>query len=226
MIAAALTNASELKSGGQPPIDPIVKDVPQMLAMYPNNVKLLFENDYVWVLEYRLEPGDALPVHDLGNHAVYALSDYRLLALHSYEPSVEGWTTGKAAWYRCEPQEVTNIGNTPARYLAVARKPFPLDEARRIVHDDWTVRSPQPVQELIANPQMRIMEIVLAPGEIQPVHQGLHRVVYSLTNYQIRMAGSEYQFRPGDIHFHGPGEHAVENTGRTPARYLVFEMRK
>jgi quercetin dioxygenase-like cupin family protein len=202
-----------------------VKEVPQMLAEYPSNVKLLFENEFVWALEYRLRPGEELPVHDLGNHAVYALSDYRLLSLHSYEPSAELWTMGEVHWYRCEPHEVKNIGNTVARYLAVARKPFPLGKAPRVhPQEGLTALSPESARKLFENPHMRIIEVALAPGEMQPAHQGLYRVVYSLANYQIRMAGNEYKFRPGDTHFHGPGEHAVENTGQTMARFVVFEL--
>lgn len=225
MIAVLLIGGPYLTAVDQPSRDPIVKDVPQMLAEYPNNIKLLFENNFVWVVEYRLKPGEALPVHDLGNHAVYALSDYRLLSLRSYEPSAEQWTTGEAYWYRCEPQEVKNIGNTLVQYVAVARKPFPLSEAPRIdPQDDLTVLAPQCARKLLENPHMRITEVTLSPGEKQPVHQGLYRVVYSLANYQVRMAGSEHQFHSGDAHFYAPGEDAVENTGQTLAWYVVFEL--
>ena len=227
VAATLLVGGPQLSAVDQPRNDPIVKEVPQMLAEYPSNVKLLFENEFVWVLEYRLRPGEELPVHDLGNHAVYALSDYRLLSLHSYEPSAGQWTAGEVHWYRCEPHEVKNTGKTVARYLAVARKPVPLEEAPRIEpENDLLTLAPQGTRELLKNQHMRILEVTLAPGETQPVHQGLNRVVYSLASYQIRMAGSEHQFRPGDTHFHGPGEHAVENTGQTLARYVVFELRQ
>jgi quercetin dioxygenase-like cupin family protein len=227
VIAALLFGGPQLSAVDQPKTDPIVKDIQQMLAAYPSNIKLLFENEYVWVLEYRLRPGDALPVHDLGNHAVYALGDHRLLFLHNYEPSAGQWTAGEVHWYRCEPHEVKNVGKTVARYLAVARKPFPLGEAPRIEPEtDLIALASQGAKELLKNPHMRILEVTVAPGETQPVHQGLYRVVYSLASYQIRMAGSEHQFRPGDTHFHGPGGHAVENTGQTWARYLVFELRQ
>jgi hypothetical protein len=227
MIAALLMGSPQLIAADPLSSDPIVRDVPQMLAEYPDNIKLLFENEYVWVLEYRLEPGEALPVHDLGNHAVYTLSDYRMLFLRSYEPSAERWISGEAYWYRCEPQEVKNIGDALALYVAVARKPFPLGEAPRIApEDDLTVSNPQGAKRLLENSHMRIIEVTLSPGETQPVHQGLYRVVYSLANYQIRMAGKERQFHSGDAHFHGPGEHAVQNTGQTWAKYIVFELHK
>jgi hypothetical protein len=207
--------------------DPIVKEVAELVAEYPQNVKLLFENEYVWVLRFHLRPGDMLPVHEAGNRAVYALSDYRLLFLPSYEPSMERMHPGEVQWRHYEPHEAKNVGTTDALFLVVARKPIPLAEVTsRDPKKDLLKLAPKSAKLLLENQHMRVTEVTVRPGEKQPLHQGLHRVVYSLTDYQIRMGGDEYQFQSGDVHFHGPGEHAVENTSGTMARYVVFELRK
>jgi hypothetical protein len=225
-VALVLAAGPRLFAASEPK-DPLVKGVEELVAEYPFNVKLLFENDYVWVLEFRLRPGEMLPVHETGNRAVYALSGYRLLFLHSYEPSEESWQPGAVRWYHYEPHEVRNVGKTDARFLVVTRKPVPLGEApERDPQKDLLTLAPQGSRLLLENQHMRIMKVLLRPGEKQPLHQGLHRVVYSLADYQIRMGGNEYQFHTGDVHFHGPGEHAVENTSQSWAQYVVFELRK
>jgi hypothetical protein len=225
-VALVLAAGPRLFAAGEAK-GPLVKGVDELIEEYPLNVKLLFENEYVWVLEFHLRPGEMLPVHEAGNRAVYSLSDYRLLFLPSYEPSEERWRPGEARWYHYEPHEAKNVGKTDARFLVVARKPAPLGAAPvRDPQKQLLKLAPKGAKLLFENQDMRIIEVTLRPGEKQPLHQGLHRVVYSLTNYQIRMGGNEYQFHPGDVHFHGPGEHAVENTSPSRARYVVFELRK
>lgn len=84
-------------------------------------------------------------------------------------------------------------------------------------------------QRLFENNYVEVMQTRLAPGESLPPHEGGNRVIYSLTDYEIRFEqqGSEVQrsFSQGDVHFHEPGPHRVENIGDTPARFVVFERR-
>jgi quercetin dioxygenase-like cupin family protein len=82
-------------------------------------------------------------------------------------------------------------------------------------------------QRLFENSYVEVMQARLAPGESLPPHEGGNRVIYSLTDYEIRFEqqGQEMQrsFSEGDVHFHEAGPHSVENVGDTTARFVVFE---
>src|SRR5689334_17191814 len=43
----------------------------------PKNVKVVFENDRVRVLEVRIKPGEKIPLHSHPPHLVYTLSDFK-----------------------------------------------------------------------------------------------------------------------------------------------------
>jgi len=53
----------------------IVKDI---VKFAPKNTKLVFENDYVKVIEFYLKPGEKLPMHEGGKRIIYALTDYTI----------------------------------------------------------------------------------------------------------------------------------------------------
>lgn len=83
---------------------------------------------------------------------------------------------------------------------------------------------------IFENDHVRIITVELPPGEAQPGHHGTNRLIYSLSGYQIKYTSDqtdtlEATFEPGQAHWHGPDQHAVENIGATTAQFLIFEFK-
>jgi hypothetical protein len=209
--------------GGDP------KPVQNILASYPELTSLVFENDYVRVVEFTLGPGDELPLHHGERRVVYSLSDYTLEWLEGEaEPITKEWTTGTVHFHDAVPHAARNAGSTEARYLVVSRKtvPLPIIEAYG-AERDVAAADADHSKEIFENDQVRVIEVHIIPGEKQPAHHGLNRLIYALSDYTItyssdRTGTEESIVEIGEAHWHGPDEHAVENTGETEAHYLIF----
>ena len=194
--------------------------------------RTLFENPSVRVLEFSLEPGEALPTHEGQRRVVYSLSNYQIRFTEGGTADETTWQEGDVHWHGADDHAVENIGTTTARFLVVARTDMGLTgETPAGDLQDAAAMDPDHGELLLDNEYARVVRVTLAPGEAQPLHQGLPRLVYSLTPYTIRYteAGQdpiERSFQAGDAHWHEAGEHAVENTGATEARYVVIQFRR
>jgi hypothetical protein len=84
-------------------------------------------------------------------------------------------------------------------------------------------------QSLLENDWAEAFTITLEPGQRLAPHAGLARVVYALSNYQLRYTAgtdtTESSWQSGDVHAHDAGEHAIENIGTTQARLLFVARR-
>ena len=91
------------------------------------------------------------------------------------------------------------------------------------------IQAPERNDRLFDNPYLEVMRVELQPGRALPPHEGEGRVVYALSDYTIRFQqdGQEMErsFSQGDVHYHQPGVHTVENVGSTAAEFVVFEHR-
>ena len=88
--------------------------------------------------------------------------------------------------------------------------------------------TPDKAKVILETEKVKVLEIVLDPGEKQPEHDAASRLIYSLTAAKLGFTAAdettEIEFAPGDAHYHQGGKHAVTNLGEEPVRYLVFEM--
>lgn len=221
LVGAFLGPAAAAPRGEQ------VMDMDAMVAAYPHNIKMLLENDHVWVYEITLEPGDRLASHRTGDFFLYAMTDADLLLIPNHEPEIMGLRAGQARWFPFEPHAVVNRGTAVARYLVVARRGSVIP-ARPVEHgcplDE--VAAPETFKTLLDNRDGRVTEVMLPPGAAQPEHCGLNRVIYSLNSYEIRMGERQSAFGAGMAHFHESDNHSVENVGETMAHFLVFELKR
>ena len=75
------------------------------------------------------------------------------------------------------------------------------------------------------NDYVKMVEFMLKPGAIIPLHKGEPRAVYALSDYKIKWTEgdqeSEKEWRKGDVHWHDAIEHAVENIGDVDASYIA-----
>jgi len=209
--------------GGKP------EPVEDILAASPELSALVFENEYVRVVEFALGPGDELPLHHGAKRVIYALSDYTIEWLEGdAPPATKEWTRGEVHFHDAMTHSARNTGSTEARYLVVSRKPTPLPIIEAYdVEADAAESDADHSKAVFENDQVKVIEVRIAPGEKQPAHHGLNRVIYALSDYTItytsdRTGTEESVVKTGEAHWHESDEHAVENTGETEAHYLIF----
>jgi hypothetical protein len=230
-IAFLLIPALFLGCGADEPREPEVEVVRDIVAAAPEMASVVFENDYVRAILFRLQPGDALPEHAGHGRAIYSLSDYRLLWTEAGESSEKEWRAGQAHWHDALDHAASNIGESEAVFLVVARKDASLPAAAdyHVDHDAASTEAGH-AHLVFENEHVRITDVTLPPGAAQTPHHGLNRLVYSLSDYSIRYTSDrlddvEGSFAAGDAHWHEADEHAVENIGTTEARYVIFQFK-
>jgi quercetin dioxygenase-like cupin family protein len=207
------------------------KAVEDITSAYPDMAKIIFENDYVKAVEFSLKPGDKLPLHASGKRAVYALSDYKIKWTEGGEISEKQWQKGDTHWHNAVEHAVENIGDTNAEFLVVTRTENPLPETGDIdLSRDASQGDSEHAEIIFENDNIRILEVKLGVGESQPKHDGLNRLIYSLTDYQIEYTyyltnTVETEMEEGFVHWHTADKHSVKNVGDTPAHYVLFAFK-
>lgn len=206
--------------------------VADIVAAAPDMAQLIFENDFVKAVEFSLQPGQALPLHKGGPRVVYSLSDYRIMWTEGSQSLEKEWLRGQAHWHEALDHAVENIGDTEARYLVVTRLDAELPETWEYDLDQDAASADEAHALMVfENDHVRVIEVKIPAGEAQPLHHGLNRLIYSLSDYAIkytsdRTAEKEVSFAAGDAHWHGADEHAVANIGETDAHFLIFVLKK
>lgn len=212
--------------------DPEVQVIRDITEAAPGMVSVVFENDHVRATLVRLEPGDELPPHAGDARAVYSLTDYRILWTEAGESAERAWEEGQAHWHDALDHAVRNIGQTEAVFLVVARTGTALPEAPGLQAEHDAAAVEGGFGDLVfENDHVRITEVTLPPGASQPTHQGVNRLVYSLSDYTVRYTSDrmdtvEATFADGDAHWHEADEHSVENIGDTEARFVLFQFKR
>lgn len=204
----------------------VVLEFDALAAAHPSQVEIIFENDYVWVARIKLAPGEGLPTHASGKRFVYPLSGYDVLYIANYEPEQMSKRERQAHFHSAEDHALQNRGKTPAEFVEVILKPAPRPGPRSMAPCEVAKGSPKNANLAFENNDGRVIEIMLEPGEKLASHFSGNRVVYSLSDYQIRMGQSEIRFQKGQAHWHDACEHEVENTGKATARFVVFELKR
>jgi quercetin dioxygenase-like cupin family protein len=203
-----------------------------IVAAYPDNAKIVFDNAYVQAVEFMLKPGEKLPLHKGGARVLYSLSDYTIKWNEGGQVSEKKWQKGDVHWHDAVAHAVENIGETDADYLVVTRKTTALPETGDYdLAQDASQIDTAHAYIVFENEQVRIIEVQLAANESQPEHNGINRMIYALTNYHIQYSSDtlgtkETKMKAGDAHWHPADKHAVTNIGETAAHYLIFEFKK
>jgi len=201
----------------------------------PLAAKLLFNNNYVTVIEFDLKSGARLPTFTLGDFTLYSLSDCEIGYLDDSRAATKEFQSGDIFWHRAGRQVMGNKGTENARFFIVARKTTVLPEY--VLEDldrDVSQTAPKVAELLLDNDNIRVIEVNLRPGEEIKTHRGIARIVYSLNLYTINYTSDEYNFdstvkkifEPGYTHWHESASHSLVNIGETPLRELIFEFKK
>jgi len=206
--------------------------VQDITAAFPGKTSVLLDNEYIKAVVFTLEPGESLPLHKGGPRAVYALSDYTIQWTEHGNTEAREWKQGEAHWHDGLEHAVKNTGTTQARYLTVTRKETALPETGSYTYEhDAAAADTAHSRAVFENENVRIIHVRLEPGEEQPSHQGITRMVFSLSSYNILytsdvMDDAHHTFEKYAAHWHRADEHAVHNTGDTIADYVIFEFKK
>jgi quercetin dioxygenase-like cupin family protein len=195
--------------------------------------EVIFENDYARVVKVTLEPGASLAAHEGEQRVIYSLSDYSIdWVEQGKDEGTKSWKTGDVHFHQAGQHSAKNNGNATAEWLAFVKKDAELpDCSENTEEQDVNSVAPDGVAKLsFDNEVFRITEVTLPPGASIPMHSGVNRVVYSLSDYQtLYEAGDEGKeeksFKKGDVHWHDACLHALENIGETEAKYLVVSYK-
>lgn len=200
-----------------------------ILQLMPENTDLLFENDYIRVLNITLGPGEAQPLHRCGNRIIYANNDYTINYYQPEDTTEIPWNKGGVHWHEEGYHAVENIGESMVDYLLIERKEEQLPDV-----DEEIIPEPDPilaetgfVQEFFENEHARISRFMLPAGEALPEHDGLNRLIYTQSDFRIRFTSEatgtvEREYETGELDWYSAGSHTVENIGETDAEFIVM----
>lgn len=199
--------------------EPAVKEVEPLV---------LYENAYAEVVKVTLAPNEALAAHEGGDRLIYSLSDYSISwTEQGQDEGVKSWKKGDVHVHAAGQHAAVNTGNSTAEWLAFVRKSTDLpDCGDNILENDVNSVAEEVATILFENDDFRVTEVRLQPSEKVPMHSGVNRVIYALSDYQVSYESDtegimEKAFQAGDVHWHEACMHAVENIGQSEAVYLV-----
>ena len=197
----------------------------------PTEKATYLENDFVWVRDVSLQPGEELPLHAGGDRVIIALSEYVLQFEQGGETCREEMKKGTVHAHKAGTHKVVNVGGTQARFLVVARKGKPLPASARRDLNGQVAKGAHQVAVLFENDGMRVTEVLLQPGQSLPAHWEPNRVVYSCTDYAATCSVelgicAERVFKAGDVHWYYAGFFKLENIEQTPAHLLIVGLKR
>jgi len=195
--------------------------------------EIVFENDYAKVVKVSLAPGEALAPHEGEERVIYSLTDYSIdWVEQGKKEGTKSWSKGDVHFHKAGQHSAKNSGNTTAEWLAFIKKEAELpDCGENTLENDVNSVVPDFAKQKFDNSVFNITEVSLPQGENIPMHAGVNRIIYSLTDYQVmyeseQVEKEEKSFKTGDIHWHEACAHALENTGSGEARFLVVAYKK
>lgn len=193
---------------------------------------VIFENDYVRVVAVTLDPGEALASHEGEKRLIYSLSDYTIeWEQGGADPGTKQWEQGEVHAHEPGKHGAKNTGDSRAEWIAFVRKTQDLPDCEGLSLDnDVASVGGDAAKVLFEDEDFRVTEVNLDPGDSLPMHDGINRVIYALSDYDIRYwtddsEASEKTFVKGEAHWHEACQHAMENSGESSARFLVVAFK-
>jgi len=123
VLIAALSGQLGCSSGEQD-ADLAAREITvrEIATQTPEQATLLFENDYVLVAHFAIEPGEVIPAHYGRNRAVYALNDLKMRSTEGEQSIIEEPRMGTIHWHSEGIHSAKNVGDSTARFIVVFRK--------------------------------------------------------------------------------------------------------
>jgi quercetin dioxygenase-like cupin family protein len=192
----------------------------------------LFENNYSQVAKVTLKPGEELAEHEGEDRLIYALTDYTIDWYEQGQSLGEkSWKKGDAHVHKADKHSAKNIGSTQAEWIVFVSKTeeLPDYEVKNLANDINAVAG-NFAKQIFDDNQFRVSEVKLPVNEAIPSHDGINRIIYSLSDYTISYQTDnsetyEKLFKEGETHWHEAGKHALKNIGSTEAHFLVVSFK-
>jgi uncharacterized RmlC-like cupin family protein len=196
----------------------------------PPQEKIVFQNDYVRVFEVNLNPGVKLPPHETGERLIYSLTSYVLTYRWDGRTSEEHRKAGDIHFHPSGKHAEENNGNQRASFLIIERTAVSLPPGAQF-GIDMAKASPFNTQVLFDRDLAKVFEVKFLPHDAVGMHQGLPRLVYALTPFDLLIKtpdGKEVKEsgKKGTFRWHPAGMHSVENRTATPTKLLVFGFKR
>ena len=194
--------------------------------------EMIFENDYAKVIKVTLEPNESLAPHDGEERLIYSLSDYNINWTEEGNSGIKTWKKGDVHFHSTGEHAAKNKGSATAEWLVFIKKDAELpDCAENTLDKDVNSVSADFAKKTFDNDIFKVTEVTLSVGESIPMHSGVNRMIYSLTDYQLLYESNledkgVKDFKTGDLHWHEACSHALENNGETDAKFLVVAYKK
>lgn len=195
--------------------------------------ELVFENDYAKVVKVILAPGESIKPHQGEKRVIYSLTDYSIDWEEQGEQlGTKSWKKGDVHFHEAGKHSAKNNGTTTAKWIAFIKKNSDLPECgENQIENDVNSVSAEFANVVLDNEAFKVTEVTLPINAKIPMHSGINRVIYSLTDYQITYESdsegkSEKQFKTGDIHWHEACQHALQNNGEIDAKFLVISYKR
>ncbi len=205
----------------------------QETAASDNTRTSILDNDYAEVVKVVLQPGDAQEAHEGKDRLIYSLNDYSIEWMEKGEDlGVKEWKEGMIHYHVAGMHAAKNNGDTNAEWLVFVRKDSALPECGdNTLENDVTSVAEERTEVLFENELFKATKVVLPAGEKLPMHSGINRVIYSLSDYMVEYESDkegeiEKSFSAGDVHWHEACMHSMENIGENDAELLVVAYKK
>ncbi len=204
--------------------------IPPLFGQSPRKEKPVFQNEYVRVFEATLNPGEKLAPHETGDRLIYSLTSYSLTYRWDDRVSEERRKEGDIHFHPGGKHAEENNGKQKASFLIIERTSTPLPPYEQ-VGIDMAKASPFNTRVLFDRDLAKVFEVKFLPRDAVGMHQGLPRLAYALTAYDLLIRtpdGKEVREsgKKGTFRWHPPGMHSVENRTISPTRLLVFGFKR
>jgi quercetin dioxygenase-like cupin family protein len=211
----------------------------------PKIVKVEFENNRVRILRTRYDAHERLEMHSHPARAEVQITDglMRIFAPDGKWRDEPG-KAGEFFWLEPTKHAVENVGSEPLELVEiemknVTGKSIPVAAPS---HSKTTLSNqPVPVEQEphhrweFQNPYARVLDVLLAPGEVTLFHTHSHdSIAVQLTHatVQVQPFGKERQpalkITPGEVRYADGGKtpytHRVQNVGSTPFHVVDIEL--
>lgn len=193
----------------------------------------IFENDYARVFIESLEPGQQQTEHEGVARVIYSLNDYLIeWNENGQNLGTKEWKMGDVHFHKPGNHFAKNLSNKPAEWLVFVRTTTELPACESMnPKKDATAFNKEFASLLNEDENFKVVKIRLEPGKMIPKHDGLNRLVYSLSDYKLSYTdekgiSNDKEYRKGDMHWHDGCAHSIKNTGTTEAEFILVSFKK
>jgi hypothetical protein len=202
-------------------------------AQISKEPSIIFENDYARVFIETLAPGQQQSEHEGLARVIYSLNDYLIeWNENGQNLGIREWKMGEAHIHQPGNHFAKNLSNKQAEWLVFVRSSNALPACGQMSPKKDVVSLKDGFATVLAEDEnFKVVKIKLGQGKMIPNHDGLNRLVYSLTDYKIsytddKVSNEEKEFRKGDTHWHDGCVHSLKNIGTTEAEFILVSFKK